>query len=103
MISLYAEGPGKVEVGSYNCSLTEAKEHFKNICDKLHPDLIKSIEEKDSEIIFKLNWDQQKYFYKLIDEVAKVIDVHSDGPDKYYLVDRESQTEFYVKTGSYYE
>lgn len=26
MISLYAEGPGKVEVGSYNCSLTRYSE-----------------------------------------------------------------------------
>lgn len=97
-VSLYAHGPAVIEIGKYGMSLEDAKLSFEKTCEK-HGVEIGSRKINPKKIRFSLsNGD----LYALINELAKVADIHGDPPDQYTLdvfVDIPEGT--YVKTGVY--
>lgn len=98
-ISLYAHGPAKIEVGRYNLSLEEACEDFLQLCKKHNIKVEKKLIDNGVKFIAKNDLD--KGLYKLLSEVADVMDLHGDPPNVYSLIEEKTLKERYYTTGSY--
>ncbi len=104
MISLYAVGTAKIEIGKYTMSLEEAKDAFLAVCEKHDLTPSESVKKKEGvpvKIEFEFEFRSEQ-LSALLGELANIEDMHGDPPNQYILIpDTGFAPNTYTKTGSY--